>query len=174
MKPIIEAAMSSFFDCCQAVRKAVSVKPCLSNSEPQLAQLRPRQFARALHHDSERSDLVDVVAHEAREIVEEVFRAASCAIAARHLGQLVGVMGNRQNRTIALWTPVKDWPKARPILDPCGQVRWRAVPDTLQSGLGLLAGGRPIASACLVGKATDFAAPFDGELVADGGGVTGG
>jgi hypothetical protein len=149
------------------VRKALPVQ-----FEPQLAQLRPRQLARALHHDSQRSDLVDVVADEAREIVEEVFRAIGGTIAARHLGQLVGVMGNGQNRTITLRAPIENWPKGRPILEPCGQIRRRAVPDTLQSGLGLLAGGRPIAAACLVGKATDFAAPFDGELVADGGAVT--
>jgi hypothetical protein len=32
MNPMIEAAMSSFFDCCQAVRNAVSVKPWLASS----------------------------------------------------------------------------------------------------------------------------------------------
>jgi hypothetical protein len=57
-----------------------------------------------------------------------------------------------------------------PILEPSG--RRRAVPDAVQGSLWFLAGGRPIAAACLVGKATDFAAPFDGELVADGGAVT--
>jgi hypothetical protein len=83
------------------VRKALPIQ-----FEPQLAQLRPRQLTRALHHDSERNDLVDVVAYEAREIVEEVFRAIGGAIAASHLGQWVGVMGNGQNRTIALRAPI--------------------------------------------------------------------
>ena len=64
--------MSSFLDCCHAVRRCRSVIALLVERQAQVAQLRTRQFARTLHHDGERGDLVDVVAHEAREAIEKV------------------------------------------------------------------------------------------------------
>ena len=138
--------------------------------KPQLLQLGAGQVARALHDDSQRGDLVDVVLDKGGEAVEEVLRLLALAIAARdghHLdrgdarsGSATGALPSGSQSRIV--------PEAWALLHPCGHCGGRLLGEALERRLGRLACVGLVPRAGLVVKALKAAAQLDENLVADG------